>query len=231
MTIANNGANGTTDIVDYAGGFGTTDLFDGNGGYGKGMGSNRDSAAEPQPRTDGPGRERSPATSAGQLPDEKGGGRSMEHRRTRQCSLSSSDIGWRLGGGEGDGASNPGCHDAGLGTDSFVHQMPGELTLNWHEGKAHYLWVCARGDPNCKFTWSGVMDLNSLMAAFEIRLCLVCQQEALKPHELRDRMAWRCPRCLDQILASEWDDVMATFLRAGGYNPDRTHKWLELGKP
>ena len=110
-------------------------------------------------------------------------------------------------------------------------QCPGELTLNWHEEKGGYLWMCARGDPNCQFTWSGSLDLNKLMTAFEIRLCLNCQQEALKPHELRDRMAWRCPRCRDQILASEWDEVMATFLRAGGYNPDRTHQWMENGRP
>ena len=48
--------------------------------------------------------------------------------------------------------------------------------------------------------------------------------------ELNNRMAWRRPRCLDQILASEWGDVMVTFLRAGGYNPDRT-QWMELGEP
>ena len=124
-SIANNGANGTTDIVDHAGGFGATDLFDGDGGYGKGMGSDRDSATEPKPRTDDSRRERDTAASARQPPEWKDGCRPMEHRRTGQCSLSSSDIGWRLGGGEGDGASNPGCHDAWLGTDSFVHQMSG----------------------------------------------------------------------------------------------------------
>ena len=62
------------------------------------------------------------------------------------------------------------------------------------------------------------MDLN------RIRLCLVCQQEALQAAraERQDGLA------MPQVSRP---DVMVTFLRAGGYSPDRTHQWMELGKP
>ena len=99
----------------------------------------------------------------------------------------------------------------------------GELTFNWREDKAGYLWVCARGDPNWQFTWSGALDLNKLMTAFETRLCLNCQQEALTRAEGPD--ALEMPQVPRPDLGIRGD------LRAGGYNPDRTHQWMENGRP
>ena len=114
-------------------------------------------------------------------------------------------------------------------TRSCTKCLVGELVLNWREGKQKYLWICQRGGPSCEFVWTDWIELNSVMAAFEVKLCFQCQAEALKPHQLRDRWAWKCPSCHDQTLMSESNGVMASFLRSGGYNPDRTHQWMALG--
>ena len=62
-------------------------------------------------------------------------------------------------------------------TRSCAKCLVGELVLNWREEKQKYLWICQRGDPDCEFVWTDKIELNSVITAFEVKLCFQCRRK------------------------------------------------------
>ena len=131
-----------------------------------------------------------------------------------------------MGARQGDDGGCVEPLDAGCRTDTELREMrSGRAGPELARGEAALLVDMPTGRPELRVHLGGQDRAEFGMAAFEVKLCFQCQAEALKPHQLRDRWAWKCPSCHDQTLMSEWDGVMASFLR----NAQMDGSWEPIG--
>ena len=77
-----------------------------------------------------------------------------------------------------------------------------------NEEKQKYLWIGQRGGPDCEFVWTDKIELNSVITAFEVKLCFQCQAAAgplgvRLPELSRPDLDVRVGRC-DGPLAAFW---------------------------
>ena len=91
----------------------------------------------------------------------------------------------------------------------------------YYQQQARFVWRCAGGNHGCPLAWPGHPEME---LALGIKLCLQRQQEALETTVDRGRLTYRCPRCNDTTLASEWTEVIQNHYKTGGYNPEVTHQ-------
>ena len=182
------------------------------------------------PRTDGATNchgdpQASSSTSSRRAASQDGHGRGrVQHRDSGQPSFPTANVGGRLGVRPRLGPSHLGRAHAGICSDQVLRSVSDRgadaqlardsegISMALCSGRPRLPFHLERPGPQRHHDCFRGQTLPELPAGGP------STTQVAGPHGL-------------QTLMSEWDDVMGAFLRSGGYNPDRTHSWMESGNP